>query len=465
MEPYEVFRDQHGRACITIRRANRFDTLLIESPEFAVEVRTRCRTEESGPSEIQSAIDALVNHALSAPQQNVNLRVGGDGERIVLDLARDDGQVIVVSADGWAIQKSTEVKFRRPRGMLPLPLPSRDYSDLRTELASGLGLTQSEACLLFQAYLIGALREDIPYPLLEIVGPQGSTKSTTTKALRKSIDPHSVPVRRCPRTERDLFIAAENNRLLCLENLSFLADWQSDALCCISTGAGFATRKLYTDDAEALFNVRRPVIVNGIHPVVQRPDLRDRTLTVQMPAIPQEARKTEKEVWDGFDARRSRILGAVLQCASTALFLGDSVCPSKLPRMADWYCFVLAATEDPAFGFSAAEFERAYAANRSESSEISLDTSLIGRPLLGFVHRDGRWRGTASGLLTALTERQYSNGQLPPREWPSTPQALRNAIDRIAPNLRDAGLIIRTGRENDRSRERFIELYFAATGG
>jgi hypothetical protein len=318
--------------------------------------------------------------------------------------------------------------------------------------------------LLFQAYLVGALREDIPYPLLEIVGQQGSIKSTTTKALRKSIDPHSVPVRRCPRTERDLFIAAENNRLLCLENLSFLADWQSDVLCCVSTGAGFATRKLYSDDDEALFNVRRPVIVNGIHPVVQRPDLRDRTLTVAMAAIPEEARKTEQEVWDGFDVRRSRILGALLDCVATALLFRDSVRPSKLPRMADWYIFVLAAAEDPAFGFTTAEFESAYAANRSESSEISLDASLIGRPLLHLIRREGSWRGRISELLTTLTDGQYGNAQLPPREWPSTPQALRNAIDRIAPSLRDAGLIIRTGREKNRSRERFMELCFATTG-
>jgi hypothetical protein len=54
----------------------------------------------------------------------------------------------------------------------------------------------------------------------------------------------------------------------------------SDAFCRLATGAGFSTRRLYTDSEEVIIEARRPVIVNGIGDLIQMPDLADRTLLV-----------------------------------------------------------------------------------------------------------------------------------------------------------------------------------------
>jgi hypothetical protein len=45
-----------------------------------------------------------------------------------------------------------------------------------------------------------------------------------------------------------------------------------------ATGGGFAVRQLYTDQDEVLFDAQRPVILNGIEDVVDRPDLADRAI-------------------------------------------------------------------------------------------------------------------------------------------------------------------------------------------
>ena len=61
----------------------------------------------------------------------------------------------------------------------------------------------------------------------------------------------------------------------------------------LATGGGLATRELYTDDEEALFDATRPIILNGIEDFVARPDLGDRTVLLTLENIPDHRRKLE----------------------------------------------------------------------------------------------------------------------------------------------------------------------------
>jgi hypothetical protein len=117
-------------------------------------------------------------------------------------------------------------------------------------------------------------------------------------------------------------IAATNGLVQALDNLSSLPDWLSDALCRPSTGGGFATRELYTNAEEAIFNTVRPLIINGIEDVVERPDLHDRCLTLVCPYIPPEQRRDEEQFWKDFEITRPRILGALLDAVACAFVAG-----------------------------------------------------------------------------------------------------------------------------------------------
>src|SRR5262249_30177683 len=132
---------------------------------------------------------------------------------------------------------------------------------------------------LVVSWLLAALRPVGPYPVLVVYGEQGSAKSSLVRVLRALVDPNTAALRRPPREERDLVIAATNGWLIALDNLSHLPDWLSDGLCCLATGSGFATRELYTDADEAIFAARRPVVLNGIEEVATRGDLLDRAIT------------------------------------------------------------------------------------------------------------------------------------------------------------------------------------------
>ena len=62
-------------------------------------------------------------------------------------------------------------------------------------------------------------------------------------------------------------------------------------LCRLSTGGGFATRELYTDQDEVIFDSQRPVLLTSIEEVATRSDLLDRCLVVWLPAIPEDDRR------------------------------------------------------------------------------------------------------------------------------------------------------------------------------
>ena len=223
------------------------------------------------------------------------------------------GAAVEIGPRGWRIADDAPVRFRRPAGMLPLPLPARGGSI--EELAPFLNLPNRDDFVLVVAWLLGALRAGGPYPLLAISGEQGSAKTVLSKMLRALVDPSVAPVRALPREDRELFIAANNGHVLAFDNLTSLSPWLSDTLCRLTSGGAFAVRQLYTDQDEVLFAAARPVILNGIEDVITRPDLADRAIMLTLGPITEAQRRPEKALWREFELARPQILGALLDAA------------------------------------------------------------------------------------------------------------------------------------------------------
>jgi putative DNA primase/helicase len=443
----ELFRDQRGRPHCAVGWYS--FPLDQKSDEVVAYLRRQYSVSVSGwisRDETRTAIEILQTKARSGPVRDLFVRVGYLKHDIVLDLGNDSGQVVVVRPNGWTVG-ATPVKFRRPQGLGPLPVPSIERGSLRQELAPVVGYLPPADQVLLMAWLLGTLNSRIPQPLLELTGLQGSAKTSLTNALRSCVDPSLVLTRQLPSNIRDTFIAAYNTRILAFDNVSAIPNTLSDALCSIATGGGYATRKLWADEDEALFQVRCPVILNGIHEVVTRPDLRDRAITVSLPVIEPACRILDSECSAQFFAARPRILAALLDAAAAALGLQDSVKPANLPRMADWYLFAFAAAHHEAFGFSPAEFEAAYQANRQDSVDMAIDSCLIARPLLDILFMHGSWEGTTTDLLAELANRVDVNMPKSP-EWPRTPEALSHELKRIESNLRTQGVEIQRSRDS-----------------
>jgi hypothetical protein len=434
-----VFHSPDDRAYATILVDGHQETWRVRSKQFRFWLAGLYTTERRRPPPRQAladVLDLIEGNALRGPEMSVHVRVAEHENRIYLDLRDPKWRAVEVDADGWRVVAEVPVKFVRPRGAkeLPKPVPGTTLEALR----AFLNVEDDHGWVLVKHWLIMALHPRGPYPVLAFQGEQGSGKSMNGRLLRQLVDPHVGDLRSVPREERDLMVAARNSYILAFDNFSRVPEWLSDAMCRLSTGGGNPTRELYTDEDEILFNMKRPVIVNGIEDVIVKSDLISRAILVDVPVLGEDAVKDERALEDDFDQMHPHLLGALLDWVSAALRERPNVTLGRLPRMADFAVWSVASEQG--MGVEPA-FMRAYRANILGSHETAVERSAIGPVLRAFVAEVHTWEGTATALLTTLNKR--ANDVIKKQKgWPGGPGALSGALKRLAPNLRALGITV-----------------------
>ncbi|MDP9364342.1 MAG: hypothetical protein M3Q10_09000, partial [Chloroflexota bacterium] len=271
-----------------------------------------------------------------------HVRRAGHGDNIYLDLGNDAWEAVEIAPDGWRVVADPSVRFRRPGGLRPLPAPVAGGSV--DELRLFINVASETDWRLIVGWLVETPNPDGPYPLLNLTGGSGAAKTTACRVLRSLVDPNVSPLQSLPHSIENLMIDATDNAIVGYDNLSYIQPWLSDALCRLATGGGFATRELYTNTGRVIFEVMRPVILNGIGEVVLREDLLDRSIIAGLLDIPDDKRRDEKEFWAAFGAVHARVLGAILDAASTALRRLPETTLERKPRMADFALWATAAS-------------------------------------------------------------------------------------------------------------------------
>ena len=353
-----------------------------------------------------------------------------------LDLCNDAWQCVQVTATGWAVVAGAGAPlFTRSASMRPLPVPERGGTlDALWPLVN----IPKDDRLLLLAWMLECLRPDTPHVVLELVGEQGSAKSSTQRALRRLIDPNQADLRAAPKSVEDVWIAARNSHMVSLENLSHLHPQYQDALCVLATGGGYSARTLYTNAEETIIDLRKPIVLNGISVIVTAQDLLDRCLHIDLPTI--ESRLTEAELEAKFEAAQPALLGALLDLFVKVLAMlpSVSIAPEHRPRMADF-----AALGEAVFrvhGKPAGAFLARYSDMRKDGVLRTIDASPVGAALVAYLAAvPGGFNDTLSKLLDHL-EPYRPHGEA----WPKSAKGLGDALRRLAPALRLIGFECRS---------------------
>lgn len=375
-------------------------------------------------------------------QCRVYTRIAEDDQKIYLDLCDERWRAIEITGAGWRVVDDPPVRFRRARGMLALPEPANGGTI--DELRNIANIRSDDDYLLVRSWLTIALRSRGPYPVLAVYGEHGSAKTMLCRMLRGLVDPNVAALRAEPRDVGDLIIAARNGWLVALDNVSYVHGWLSDALCRLATGGGIGKRELYTDADEVLIDVQRPTLLNGITEVATRADLLDRCIILKLKGIPETQRRTEAEVSRLYEAARPQILGAICDAVATALQNIPTIRLDRLPRLADFAFWSVAAAPDDREAFLTA-----YERSRAGARDSAIEASIIGQPLVNFAASQSvDWIGTTTQLLHALNK-IIDEEIRHQREWPKDGRALRGHIARIAPYLRSVGYDLSTGERGE----------------
>lgn len=450
----DLWHDSYRTAFVTFPVHGHRENWPVRSREFRMWLSGRFFEETGsaiGGQALEDGIRILEARAVNdGPQHAPATRVGREHHCMYLDLGDSTWRAIEVDGQGWRAVKDPPIKFIRSIAMRPLPEPEAGGSI--EDLHEFLNLRDPADAMLVIAWLVAALREKGPYPVLVVNGEQGVGKSFFTRNLRALIDPSAAPIRAVPKDDRDLVVSAGNSWILAFDNLSAVPVWLADALCRLATGGGFATRMLHTDREESIFEASRPIILNGIPSLTDRADLADRALCIHLAAIPEDRRRPEDELSARFEEKRPLILGALLDAVSSALRNIEGVKLERSPRMADFVKWTTAAA--PGLGWDdPAEFLSVYADNRRDVTDATFEADPVAVAISDFiltVHPENGWNGTATELLARLNDR-VAEGMRRSRLWPMSAQALGNRVDRIAPLLRGKGFAIERRHSGTRS--------------
>jgi hypothetical protein len=441
----EFVRDENGEPYALLDSVGARQVLHVEGKAFGEWLsHAYYRMSERAPSEtaLRTALSALKGAAkFDGEQRDIHVRAAVHDGAYWLDLCDDEWRCVRIDRHGWRVCAAGSAPlFTRSSSMRALPVPVRGGS--MDALWSVVNVPEADRLMLL-AWLLECLRPDTPYPPLELVGEHGSAKSSTQEFLRQLFDPNQANLRAAPKSVEDVFIQARNAHVVSMENVSHLSAAYQDALCILATGGGFSARTLYTNAEETVFELRKPIMINGIAVVVTAQDLLDRCVHLDLPPV--ERRRTEQELKNEFARAQPRLVGALLDLFVRALaeLPNVEIGPSELPRMADFA--KLGEAVYRASGRKPREFMQRYTAMRTEGVHRTIEASPVGSAIGALVDQRTTWSGTVKGLLDALAPFK-PHGEA----WPHSAKGLADALRRLTPALQLIGIgVAQEGRGRD----------------
>lgn len=385
--------------------------------------------------EVIDLMEARAIYEREAEEVFVRLGTSADGA-IYYDLGRPDGKVVEITRDGWSIVADCDLHFHRPArfGSQVVPEPGGDLTALKDLLH-----LDDKNWVLFLAFLIVSLQGKGPFMLLLVGGAHGSGKSKLCELAKRIVDPNALEKIRLPKEEHTLALHAAENYLLVYDNASSVRWDMSDAMCALTTGAGFSSRKFYSDSETTTFKNARPVVINGIGEFANRQDLLDRSIPLKLPTMPDGTRMAERAIDARFAAILPGILGCLFDIVSMALRRHDEVDPPTTIRMADAAQWLAAA--EPATGLPAGAFLSALEAGVHDlMTETAVNDPLVIAlfKLLDATGPERCYSGTMGDLFESITREDFRTAA----QLPKTAAHLSNALQRLAPGMAKLGLMM-----------------------
>lgn len=384
---------------------------------------------------------------------NLSNRITWFEGAIWYDLTNPEWSAVKIDKSGWQVEQNPPVLFRRyaHQQAQVIPLSGGDVK----RICDFVNIKNEGQRLLFMVYLVSCFIPDFPHPVLSIYGAQGSAKSTLFKFLRKLIDPSSIEVVGFSKDISELAQLLAHHWCIFFDNISVLPSWISDMLCKAVSGDGFSKRELYSDDDDIIYSFKRCIGINGINLVASKPDLLERSILLELERVSQSERKQEKDLLQEFNHQRAYILGGIMDTIVIAQRIQPTIHLTTHPRMADFAVWGCAIAE--ALGHSQKEFIDAYYENIDHQNEQVLGESLIATAVRSMLQDRLEWEGTASELLTELTQIALDQGIKTDRErdWPKAANTLSRRLNELKTNLATDGIQY---KRFGKSKNRYISL-------
>lgn len=363
---------------------------------------------------------------------------------VVLDLGDPaNTQIKVTPGRVELVPEGSETVFYRTPVSRPFVMPAEigDLSLLRPHV----NLSDMD-WWLFIAWLSYTLAHPkcatTKFVLLVIQGDQGSGKTyLCAQVILNLLDPNVIGVQMFPENDKDLSIAAQNALVLMFDNMRHFKAKRSDLMCILLTGGTISNRALYTDADLHTHHLHVALVLNGIHNVLQQPDLAQRSLPIHTLPMIERKRKSETELLAELHQNLPAIFRGLLDLISQVFIHLPDVQVLHPERMLDFVRW-LAALEKVQ-GFEPGYLQAAYSKALNDAQEDSLEQNSLGAAMVEFAARKGEgcWTLRATELLSELNE-MVTVGTTYARDWPRNPIALRLRLNGLKASLQTQGIYL-----------------------
>lgn len=386
-----------------------------------------------------------------------------------INLANRAGQVVFVTPGEWEVRQNEDIYFAHGGGIGEMPSPIRPpdvASALRTlnDAWEFLGIPPMRRLILTVA-VVNAFRTGVPYVVIESIGGAGSGKSTVTNALVQLIDPTATgkPTDTALSAEH-LAAVAQVRQAIVVDNSSRISAGEQDLCCKAAYGFVVGVRKLYSNADVMLIPLHVQIILNGIVPLITRGDLLERSLRLELPQ--RDSYVSEEEILRWFTEIHPRLFGALLELLAAGLDLLPAVRAQRQwrHRMVDFAQLGEAIAQAGGMG-PGAFIQQLDEMRRSTAAEI-VTGDPITEGVIKVISKLGQnavdaetypaWRkwekqgwyavkkdgalhvGAKASAIRSLLD-TYAPAQRK-EWWPDNDRAMRGALLRIQPILRDLGI-------------------------
>lgn len=398
----------------------------------------------------KSIADAIYSHARAngAKITKIHTRIAQLKDEIWYDLGNQKGLAIkITSKEIKAVNLDLKSPiFRKNQSLQAQVWPKQDEEKVLDKLTDLLKISQKDR-LVFKVNLVALFLEAYPIPMIVIGGPTGCFKTTTTAFIKKIVDPTGNQkednVSTIPQNIDDLILHLYNRYLASFDNVSNISRERSDVFCRAITGNTNSKRKLYTNEDESILSFTRKIVLNGIVPYLEYPDLQTRLLIYERESVDDENRLTEEQLNEKFEKLLPNVLGQIFHILKGALFWYKSLKYDIKPktRMSDFE--VWGETIARVMGVKDNEFLNAYYNKLNEANISSQDSYPLVIVLDHFMKEQDNYEGSAADLHKSLVNIAESlEIDIHPKfvKFPRAPNKLKQHFKQIDLMLKTNGL-------------------------
>jgi len=398
-------------------------------------------------------------HALVAEAQMngtineaVHIRIAQNEHEIYYDLGSRDYKAVKITKKGLSIVKinNDTPMFVRPSSLYEQVKPKYDNKNAIEDLANLL-LILDEDKILFKSNLVGMFLESVAVPMPVATGSADSSKSTFTALLKRIVDPSGRTKENnligFPKKKDDLVAIESHRYVIAFDNVSEIDQEMSDELCRSITGGSSSARKYYTNSDESISSYKNKIILNGIVPRLDYPDLQTRIITYQRKLLDRTNRLTDLELEDKFSKLLPQVLGCVFKTLQKSLKVYPIVKNQIKPiqRLADFE--IWGETIAQCLGYKQGEFVSAYDRKIKEDAISSKESHVIVDLIVSIMEEKEVYENQAKILFSEIKARAENEGIDVKSKYvifPKIPNQLTRELTKINPILKQLGFIINT---------------------